>query len=292
MPKKNSYALLFNTDTPPSLWELMLSLLAFAGTAIVAVLQDWQAADIIWAAWFSSLFIGMSFFLVMTFKLMGDKARGIELKEEKGSGPGCLGAATMGFMGLLAWLAGPGFLRIILICLIMLDLVFVIMNALAPKRRLGLNPELPAIKVLLFIPTALYFFFFFLGHFGGFHGGHAFVLGLLVPLQLEIPGTLDSMASARNLFFSFFRELFLAYWPYVLSVAMVSFEAYRKALMEPTGTDYMILPYKNVIRIHLLIFVLAPLAMLGIGKVVMLVVLFFFYFPVERTAAWLRMRKK
>jgi hypothetical protein len=281
---------LFDFDTPPTLKELVFSLIGFAVTVTFALIEDWKAADIVWAAWLSSLLVGLSFFFVMTFKIIRDKAKGIHLKEEEGSGPGCLGSASMAFMGLLAWLSGPGVVRIVLICIIVLDLFGIIANILAKKRILGLNPELPVIRVLLFIPTALFIFLFFLGHFGGFHAGHAFILGLLVPLELEIPGMIDSLAGVRSVFFSFFKVLFLTYWPYVISVAAASFRSYRKALAS-SKKDYMIGPYKNVIRIHILIFILAPIAMAGLGKVVTIIVLFFFYFPVERTVAWFRKRK-
>lgn len=292
MTKKKRNPLFEDLDTPPTWKELVFSLAAFTWTVIAAFIQDWKAADIVWAAWLASLLIGMSFFFVMIIKLMKDKARGIQLKAEEGSGPGCLGSASMAFMGLLAWLAGPGFLRMFLFCLIALTLITLLVNTLASKRKLGLDPELPVIRVLIFIPTALYIFFFFLGHFGGFHLGHAFVLSLLVPLEVEVPGVLDSFAGARSMFFSFFKVLFLAYWPYVLSVAVVNFRPYRKALEDSSNSNYMLGPYKNVIRIHILIFVLAPLALAGLGKAVMLVVLFFFYFPVERSLAWFKAGKK
>ena len=279
-------------NTPPSLRELIVSLIAFALTVTVAFIQDWKAADIVWAAWLASLLIGMSFYFVMVFKLMKDKSKGIHLKEEEGSGPGCLGSASIAFMGLLAWLAGPGPVRIVLVVLIILNLICTILNGLAPKRRFGLNPDLPVIRVLLFVPTAMFMFFFVLGHFGGCHAGHAFFLNFLVPLELEVPGDMNSLAGVREAFFSFFRVLFLNYWPYVLSVAVVSFNAYKRALDNSQNSNYMILPYKNVIRIHILIFVLAPLAMAGLGKAVMIIVLFFFYFPVERTIAWFKAGKK
>jgi hypothetical protein len=281
---------LFDFDTPPTRKELVFGLIGFAVTVTFALMEDWKAADIVWAAWLSSLLVGLSFFFVMTFKLLHDKAKGVRLKEEEGSGPGCLGSASIAFMGLLAWLSGPGVVRIVLICLIALDVAGIIANILAKKRIFGLNPELPVIRILLFIPTALFIFFFFLGHFGGFHAGHAFVLQFLVPLELEVPGTIDSLAGTRSVFFSFFKVLFLAYWPYVLSVATASFRSYHKALVSEKK-DYMTVPYRNVIRIHILIFILAPVAMAGLGRVVTIVVLFFFYFPVERAVAWFRARK-
>ncbi|MBN1411106.1 MAG: hypothetical protein JW969_09690 [Spirochaetales bacterium] len=277
-------------ETPPNWKELVLDLAAFIWILVIALLQDWKAADVVWAAWLGSLIIGLSFYFVMTIKLSRDKARGVHLKEEEGSGPGCLGLGVMGFMGLLAWLAGPGVLQIILFVLIGLAFIGIIVNGLAPKRRLGLNPEHPVVRVILFLPTALFLFFFFLGHFGIFHLGHAFVLSFLVPVTLEISGDAGTFEGIRNSFFSFFQLLFAAYWPYVLSVGLAKFPDYIKALKNPSSSNYMILPYKNVVRIHILIFILAPIAMAGLGKVVTIVVLFFFYFPVERVVAWIRSR--
>ena len=74
----------------PTKKELIFDLLAFSGTVAAAFILDWKPADIVWGAWIASLLTGMSFYFVVIFKLMGDKAKGIHLKEEEGSGPGCL----------------------------------------------------------------------------------------------------------------------------------------------------------------------------------------------------------
>jgi hypothetical protein len=195
-------------------------------------------------------------------------------------------------MGFLAWLIGPGVVRTVLFVLVALDVAGLIFNAVFRKKRaVASDEEKPFIRVMLFIPTALYMFFFFVGHFGGFHAGHGFVLSLLVPVELQIPGDLDSLTGARNLFFSFFRVLLTAYWPYVLSVTVKSFFTYRKLFTDEAKENFMLLPYRNVVRIHLLIMVLAPVALAGLGKVVMIIALFFFYFPVERSVAWYRSRR-
>lgn len=278
-------------EVPPDRKEIITSLAAFALTVVVALFEDWKAADIVWASWLSSLLVGLSFYLIMTVKLLRDKSRGARLKEEEGSGPGCLGTAVFVFMGLIAWLAGPGLLRIGLICLMIIDCAGIFLNIAASKSLFGIDPENRTIRVLLFIPTALFIFFFFLAHFGGFHLGHALFLSILVPPQIEIPGTMETLSGMRDAFLSFLGLLFLAYWPYVLSVALSRFNAYRKAL-ESNDKDYMIGPYRAVIRIHILIFILAPIAMAGLGKAVMLTALFFFHFPIERTVAWLKTRNK
>ncbi len=275
----------------PDRKELVSDLVAFIWIVIMAMVQDWKAEDIVWAAWLSSLLTGLSFFLVITVKITSDKVRGINTKEEKGSSPGCLGTGALFFMVILFLITGPGFFRYVLVFLIILDIAGITLNKLATKPGSRLNSSRLVIKTLASMPAALFMLFFFLGHFGGFHAGHALFLGVFVPLELDIPGTFDSLADARELFISFFRVLISEYWPYLLSVAVMNFSLYKTAIMSKDNRNNMILPYKNVIRIHMLIFVLAPLSMLGAGKIVLITVLFFFYFPVEKTIAWYRSRK-
>jgi len=54
--------MLFDTETVPTRKELLVDLAAFGGTVVVAVVQNWKAADIVWASWIASLLIGLSFF--------------------------------------------------------------------------------------------------------------------------------------------------------------------------------------------------------------------------------------
>ncbi len=99
------------------------------------------------------------------------------------------------------------------------------------------------------------------------------------------------LADGRDLFISFFRVLIHKYWLYLLSVAVMKFNLYRKAISSENNGNSMLLPYKNVVRIRILIFILVPLAMIRAGKIVLTVVLFFFYFPVEKTITLYRSRE-
>lgn len=292
MAAKKSNRFFDKFSSIPDWKELVSDLIAFIWIVIMALIQDWKAEDIVWAAWLSSLLIGLSFFLVIIIKTTSDKARGINVKEEKGSRPGCLGTGALLFMVILFLIAGPGLFRYVLVLLIILNIAGIIINKLAAKTGSAINSGRPVIKALLYMPSALFLFFFFLGHFGGFHAGHAIFLDIIVPMELHVPEAFDSLADARELFISFFRVLLSEYWPYVLSVAVMNFNTYKKAITSKNSRNNMILPYKNVIRIHILIFVLAPLSRLEAGKIVLIVVLFFFYFPVEKTIAWYRSRKK
>jgi hypothetical protein len=170
----------------------------------------------------------------------------------------------------------------------------------------------PAVRAFFFLPTSLFVFFFFLMHFGGFHLGHAFVLSFFVPPEVGFevaaeavaaptvePATVseawanlrEGLVGAREACIVFLGLLILTYWPYIVSVAVKSFGAYRQALLAKSKQgNEMLLPYQNVIRVHLLIFVLIPLATIGSGMALTMAVLVFFFFPVESVVAWFKSR--
>ncbi len=276
----------------PTPKELAVSLAGFGITVVIAFIEDWRAADIIWAAWLASLLVGLSFYLVLTAGLIIDKARGKQLAADRGSSPGCLGAGSIGFIGLLAWLAGPGILRMVLASIAGLVLSSLIFTAAARRNETGPSEkEKPLRRGIAFIPAAVFMLFFFIGHFGGFHAGHAFFLSLLVPAELEVQAVIESFAGARELLFASFRGLLAVYWPYVAAVGVKSLFTYRDLLRAESKENSMILPYRNVVRIHLLIMVMAPAALANLGRPVMIIALFFFYFPIERVVGWARARR-
>jgi len=310
--------MLFDTETVPTRKELLVDLAAFGGTVVVAVVQNWKAADIVWASWIASLLIGLSFFLILSLKKLRDYTLAISEEESKGSptwtggNPGCLGLAVGALMALLAWLVGPGPARMTLCALVGLDVFALVITILAPRSWLGVSLQRPIVRAFFYLPTALYLFFFFLMHFGGFHLGHAIFLGFFVPPEVgffvaadAVVGISEAPVDVREAWGAMrevlvgFREalgvfigaLILTYWPYILSVAVKSVEAYRAALLAQSKRgDEMILPYKNVIRVHLLIFALIPLAAFDSGIVMTIGVMVFFFFPVESLVAWFKSR--
>lgn len=319
--------MMFDTKTVPTRNELLLDLAAFGGTAIAAIVQGWKAADIVWASWITSLVIGLSFFLLLSLKKLRDYTLAAHPAEQDGAADanagseapkpmegnaGCLFLAVGGLMALLAWFAGPGPVRIALLILVALDLVALVVSILAPRGWLGMSLRRPAVRAFFFLPTSLFMFFFFLMHFGGFHLGHAFILSFFVPPEVgyEVaaeavaapavePATVgeawanlrEGLVGVRGASVVFLGLLILTYWPYIVSVAVKSFGAYRQALLaESKQGNEMLLPYQNVIRVHLLIFVLIPLATIGSGMALTMAVLVFFFFPVESVVAWFKSR--
>jgi hypothetical protein len=100
---------------------------------------------------------------------------------------------------------------------------------------------------------------FFTVHFGGFHFVHSVFLSQFFPLDT---------ASARGWpGWAMYREVFVRYWWFLPSAFLAERAAFKWSYRDPDTSvtaaaianrkargDTMILPYKNVIRMHLLIF--------------------------------------
>ncbi len=115
----------------------------------------------------------------------------------------------------------------------------------------------------VYLVGGLFLLAFFTVHFGMFHFVHSVFLNLFFPV---IPGGAKSGPSV-----GLYLHVLSAYWPFVLLAAVAERNAFR---LEPEGAatvsdlagrfkkgkggmDGMMAPYKNVVRLHLLIFFFA-----------------------------------
>jgi len=127
------------------------------------------------------------------------------------------------------------------------------------------NAAGPAAKALVLGITAIMALFgiaFFTVHFGGFHPGHSVFLGVFFPLSGERPAGLVNWLA--------YGEVFTRYWWFLPAAFLAEREGFRRVLRAPDTSvtpeaiakrkaqgDAMMAPYKNVIRMHLLIFFFA-----------------------------------
>lgn len=124
---------------------------------------------------------------------------------------------------------------------------------------------------------------FFSVHFGGFHFGHSVFLNMFFPpiattaRQLE-PG------------WAVYRHVFASYWPWLVAAAF----AERRTLVAAwrggaNGAFQPFLAYKNVVRMHLLIFFFAAVHAIGLDHFAVYAVVYAVYFwpwsPAPRPAA-------
>jgi hypothetical protein len=115
----------------------------------------------------------------------------------------------------------------------------------------------PAAAVAIIGVGTLFGLAFFTVHFGGFHWGHSMFLGMFFPLEgkADWPG------------WSMYREVAVRYWWFLPAAFLAERGAFRSTYVDPDTSvtaeaiakrkakgSTMMLPYKNVIRMHLLIF--------------------------------------
>ncbi|MDH3284129.1 MAG: DUF6498-containing protein [Acidobacteriota bacterium] len=118
---------------------------------------------------------------------------------------------------------------------------------------------------------------FFTVHFGGFHFVHAALLDAFFPLADE-PGVLAGGLTAG--FLHAIRVALARHWPFVLISAVSLAPQFRRAL----GSDsdkVLMTPYKNVLRMHLMIFVIALCHAAGASGLVLYATLLAYFFPYE-----------
>ncbi|MEO6875996.1 MAG: DUF6498-containing protein [Opitutaceae bacterium] len=109
---------------------------------------------------------------------------------------------------------------------------------------------------------------FFTVHFGMFHFVHGTFLNGFFPLE---PGW-HGVPGPR-----LFVHVLADYWPFVLVAAVAERKAFRRKVTLP-GTDGMIGPYKNVIRLHLLIFFFAFTSFMRLQNFAIYAVVYAVYF--------------
>ena len=175
-----------------------VALAAFAVTLLAALIGRWQATDIVWGMWVSSLVTGYAMILVM---IGADVLRGRNPAERGDQ------AATL------------------------------------TGRSLG----------------ALFTVAFFSFHFLFFHAGHAMFTQQFFPLAGVEAGGHEMLGN----FLAVTPLALSGYWPVVLAAFAASGDAFRRALAGNT-LNSMALPYRAVVKNHVMIFIVAGLTMAGL----------------------------
>jgi hypothetical protein len=140
---------------------------------------------------------------------------------------------------------------------------------------------------------------FFTVHFGGFHFGHSVFLNSFFPIESAEGGGLGPGKRGYML-------VFANYWPWLIAAAVAErgalAKAWRGSMKNEPGRDKphpMAKPafepmgaYKNVIRMHLLIFFFAGTAIAGIENFwIYAVVYAVYFFPWSFAKEWMAARR-
>lgn len=197
---------------------LLLDLLAFAAGLGMAWVLGWQAKDLVWSLWLSSLVVGYTTIV--------------------------LGIGRTVF---------------------------------APPQGAGQRRTLPGLIGSLIFGTFL--LGFFTVHFGGFHFVHSIFLNLFFPIA-ELKGDPTAVL---------YSEVVRRYWPFLAAAFLAERAALQgawNAAIDSQKAGIQVIataPYRNVVRMHLLIFFFAFAGIAGLESFWVYAVVFAVYFFPWRT---------
>jgi len=268
--------------------DILIDLLAFAATVAIAAWQKWQASDIIWGLWISSLILGYSFIVtsalsIYTKEEFPGSAGG---KSENARIPDAARKLQPAIMSLFFSFALFMFLGIRSGIAWLFFIVSLSFSAAAFfLRRLigegsGKETQYATIlrRFLAYTPAVAFLLGFFTIHFGGFHFVHSMFLHGFFPIFSANPMQ-GSLGDIFSLFLATIGKTATEYWPFILFGAVSRLDSYKRAFASEKGPN-MMMPYANVFRMHILIFVFAGLNAAELKSFAIYPVLVFYFLPV------------
>jgi hypothetical protein len=140
------------------------------------------------------------------------------------------------------------------------------------------------------LPASAFLLGFFTFHFGMFHFVHSIFLNGFFPLIPESP--FEKTLDETGIYFVNIIEVALSrFWPFILLSAVSRLALYLKAF-QGKGMEGMFIPYKNVVRMHITIFVVAFLSMAGIGNYALYFIFVIYFLPLGSLFRLLKVKKK
>jgi hypothetical protein len=167
-------------------------------------------------------------------------------------------------------------------------LIFVIGGvavSINPKIKKQLKLEFiptiqPSVAIIFFlIPIALFVLAFFSINFLGFHLGYSLILNKFYPLvEYQVfDGKWDGFVNyCKNIL----QVTINRYWIFVGFSAFSRLKLYTDSF-KTSGLASLVLPYKNVSRMHLTIFILAFISLSRISNYALYFVFIIYFLPIE-----------
>jgi hypothetical protein len=141
-----------------------------------------------------------------------------------------------------------------------------------------------AYSITLFIKTkdakkSLIMLVFFSFHFMIFHLVHANVLSEFFPLSFDIDNINPLKDFNVGIFTTLYENFIKPYAWFIFAIIIAEKDAiFKPFLTQNTDKNFMFYPYKNVIKMHIMLFVFALAFKLEIDNFALLVVVYFVYF--------------
>lgn len=278
---------------------------SFAVMVAIAAWQRWEARDLIWGLWISSLVVGYSFIVVTALssyasdtvpemprgrrkRVADNSVSGAEAPEDRAqvAVPAAVRKLQPLAMNVFVVIASFMFLgprsEIPWTILLFSAGFGGIAVMLSRGGRGGREPfaHKAARRFFLLTPSVVFFLGFFTIHFGGFHFVHGLFLNGFFPIVEGSPFG-ESIGGTLAFFETVVGAAVSRYWVFILFSAWSRLPDLRRAFEKADGPN-MFLPYANVVRMHLLIFVFAGLGAAGLASWALYPVLFFYFFPMGK----------
>lgn len=203
----------------------------------LVLLADWQANDLLWALWSSSLVVGYITIILATLVMVLEPL------------PKNLPASPS------------------------------VKQRQQPKSWVG---------KLLFL---LFMLVFFTIHFGGFHVGHALFLTAITEGSFQNLSVASvPLDEERDMVGWLFDQLSNSMWFIVCTGIATIPNIINHIRSDIPRQDLLKLPYVNVIKMHIMIFILVPVMLLGSPTIALLAVVIVFFMPLD--LFWERFRRK
>lgn len=141
-------------------------------------------------------------------------------------------------------------------------------------------PECTFLRFLCTLPQAVFLLGFFTVHFGLFHLAHGSILNDFFQLvDPAIFGLKGKAPADERLVREILGTAVVRYWPFIALSALSKSKEYRAAFFGRPDAMAMFTPYVNVIKMHIMIFVLAFMNKLGLDRMALYPLLIMYYFP-------------
>jgi hypothetical protein len=260
--------------------EIWIAIAMFLITWMMATSQNWAARELLWGLWISSLTLGYSFIVISILGMLirGD-GKGLMGNARKGNNPS---AVIMNLFLLMILVFILGFTKCIFyyFLLVLLSIAVNLNDEWRQKLGLSFLPNADSFfgRIFIFFPVSIFMLGFFSLHFIGFHFVHGLFLNSFFPLIEENPFGED-FEGTITFFFTIVREALYRFWPFVLISGFSRIGHYVGAF-RTSGGGSMILPYKNVVRMHLTIIAMGFLYVAEQHHYTIYLILLFYFLPV------------
>ena len=269
-----------NVNTKKSGSSIIIDLISFILVVALAAYNEWKAKDLLWSLWISSLSVG---YLTLLAGFAGNLAKGrvidyVPRKADSGKGGKNPPGVILAVFFLIPIVGFFGF-SIISGIYAVFALISVIVAFYKFKMEQGGEKAGILINFIINFPPSIFILAFFTVHFGGFHFVHSIFLNGFYPLVEGKP--FGKTPDQTFIMFVNTIELCLKnYWLFIFASAATFFASISSAFKGESG-NFMFEPYKNVIRMHIMIFVIAFAGAAGLHDNILYAILFLYFFPVS-----------